>query len=314
MSTPPHSDLAGLWEFPIEEHLLKLGSSEDLPAFSIGLCTARYESIAPKLLELLERAAEGETFDEDEGRLFLRGLHIIGGCRDRRAFQPLLRIVRRPASEVHDLLGDATWCTLAQIVAGVFDGDVAALLGAIVDLDITETVRDSLLGAATFLTWDGRIPRQELVEFLTRFHAEQLAPEGDTVWVAWAQAITLLGLRDLWPAILAALDAGVLPLEPWELADFEEELAAAEAAPQDVARFAEGSLGYIDDVVAALERCGTESDFDIDEDDDYMPPTVHGRPWAPDNAPVVNPWRGVGRNDPCPCGSGKKAKRCCLAA
>jgi uncharacterized protein YecA (UPF0149 family) len=26
-----------------------------------------------------------------------------------------------------------------------------------------------------------------------------------------------------------------------------------------------------------------------------------------------NPMRHVGRNDPCPCGSGKKAKRCCLA-
>ncbi|RWK45049.1 MAG: hypothetical protein EOR45_38715, partial [Mesorhizobium sp.] len=25
------------------------------------------------------------------------------------------------------------------------------------------------------------------------------------------------------------------------------------------------------------------------------------------------PWRHVGRNDPCPCGSGKKAKKCCLA-
>ncbi|MGD9881046.1 MAG: SEC-C metal-binding domain-containing protein [Reyranella sp.] len=24
--------------------------------------------------------------------------------------------------------------------------------------------------------------------------------------------------------------------------------------------------------------------------------------------------RNVGRNDPCLCGSGKKAKRCCLAA
>ena len=31
-------------------------------------------------------------------------------------------------------------------------------------------------------------------------------------------------------------------------------------------------------------------------------------------APVINPMRHVGRNDPCPCGSGKKAKRCCLAA
>jgi hypothetical protein len=30
------------------------------------------------------------------------------------------------------------------------------------------------------------------------------------------------------------------------------------------------------------------------------------------NEPIINPMRGVGRNDPCPCGSGKKYKRCCL--
>src|SRR6202051_3513370 len=28
--------------------------------------------------------------------------------------------------------------------------------------------------------------------------------------------------------------------------------------------------------------------------------------------PAVNPYRDVGRNDPCPCGSGKKFKKCCL--
>ncbi len=28
--------------------------------------------------------------------------------------------------------------------------------------------------------------------------------------------------------------------------------------------------------------------------------------------PVVNPFREVGRNDPCPCGSGRKYKKCCL--
>ncbi|WP_198164187.1 SEC-C metal-binding domain-containing protein [Bradyrhizobium jicamae] len=31
------------------------------------------------------------------------------------------------------------------------------------------------------------------------------------------------------------------------------------------------------------------------------------------NARVRNTWRHVGRNDPCPCGSGKKAKKCSLA-
>jgi uncharacterized protein YecA (UPF0149 family) len=28
--------------------------------------------------------------------------------------------------------------------------------------------------------------------------------------------------------------------------------------------------------------------------------------------PIRDPYRGVGRNDPCPCGSGKKYKKCCL--
>jgi len=26
------------------------------------------------------------------------------------------------------------------------------------------------------------------------------------------------------------------------------------------------------------------------------------------------PWREASRNDPCPCGSGRKYKRCCLPA
>ena len=36
---------------------------------------------------------------------------------------------------------------------------------------------------------------------------------------------------------------------------------------------------------------------------------VDGRPVAKQ---VINDMRDVGRNDPCPCGSGKKYKKCCL--
>lgn len=41
---------------------------------------------------------------------------------------------------------------------------------------------------------------------------------------------------------------------------------------------------------------------------------MRGRRWltgAP-AAPLRKPFRRVGRNDPCPCGSGKKFKRCCI--
>ena len=35
--------------------------------------------------------------------------------------------------------------------------------------------------------------------------------------------------------------------------------------------------------------------------------------WRPQpTTPAVNKFKGVGRNDPCPCGSGKKFKKCCL--
>ena len=37
-------------------------------------------------------------------------------------------------------------------------------------------------------------------------------------------------------------------------------------------------------------------------------------PSAPIAEPIRNPLRNVGRNDPCPCGSGKKFKKCCLLA
>ena len=40
---------------------------------------------------------------------------------------------------------------------------------------------------------------------------------------------------------------------------------------------------------------------------------IEDRP-AADGRPYLNPLRDVGRNDPCPCGSGKKYKKCCLAA
>ena len=52
-----------------------------------------------------------------------------------------------------------------------------------------------------------------------------------------------------------------------------------------------------------------EDDLDIDAD----APLAEDLP-VQDGTPYLNPFRDVGRNDPCPCGSGKKYKKCCLAA
>lgn len=37
-----------------------------------------------------------------------------------------------------------------------------------------------------------------------------------------------------------------------------------------------------------------------------------GQDWLKEPGPAVRPMPKVGRNQPCPCGSGKKYKKCCL--
>jgi len=295
---------------PIEDYLHAVATEEKLPDFAIGICTLRIEESAPRLRTLLERAADGEILSDDESCLLFRGIHILGAARDSKACQPLLRLLHRPFEEVDDLLGDAVTESMAKIVTGVFDGDADALFALMMDVSINEFIREAVFGAATFLAWEGRIDRDRLKQLLVRFHEERLAEDGDQAWAGWLQAIALLGMRDMVPLVDAAWREGRLP-EMWiDRAEFDEDLARAERSPDDVARFTELNLGYIEDVLESLAWTRGLQDGGFEEDDETSV-------WADEpypNEPVRNPWRHVGRNDPCPCGSGKKAKKCCLAS
>jgi hypothetical protein len=300
---------------PIESYVNELATSQALPEAAIAACAERYEEAGPLLLAILHKATEGKVESETDERFLFRALHIIGGQRDHKALAPLLRLLQRDGEEVAWLLGDALTETLPRIVAGVFDGDADALFAAVAHQESDEVVRDSLLRAATFLTWDGRIERARTVAFLERFATGELAVWGEFVWNAWIDAIALLGLRHLEPLVRQVMKRNPLEDGLFERDAFYACLEEAERAPDDISRFSDMSLGYLDDVLEALQYF---PDVDDDEVGDDEPDETDGG-WLKSKAelfpqPVINPWRHVGRNDPCPCGSGKKAKRCCLAA
>src|SRR5713226_7223820 len=159
---------------PIEPYIKELATSRELPSFAVALCALRYPDSGPFLRAALERAADGALTDGEDERLLFRALFIVGGRRDPLGFEPFLRFLRRPHDEVEFLLDDAVTEHLARIAAGVFDGKAEALFEAIADLTLDEYVRDALLGAATFLAWDGPIERERMVSFLRRFDSERL--------------------------------------------------------------------------------------------------------------------------------------------
>ncbi|HEX4182706.1 MAG TPA: DUF1186 domain-containing protein [Caulobacteraceae bacterium] len=281
-----------------------------MPDFAVAVCTAQIDQAAPALRAVVSRAADGVALSDDEARLLFRGLHVLGAARDGEACQAVLRLLHLPSDALDALIGDSVTETLPRILAGVFDDNADALFTLIADRSVDEYVRDAAFGAATFLTWEGRIGRDVMQRFLERFHHERLAGDDDYAWIGWLEAVAMLGLRPLTPLVDTVWREGRLPSMVMERRHFDEDLAEVERAPADLGRFKRANLGYIDDVLASLDWCRAwerEADEDGQDGvwDDLAPEPIE---------PVVNPWRHVGRNDPCPCGSGRKAKKCCLTA
>ncbi|MPZ30434.1 MAG: DUF1186 domain-containing protein [Rhodospirillales bacterium] len=296
------------FENSIERYVLDIAFLRDLPEEAITTCVQRYEEARPHLLSVLRYAADSKEDDDEISEGLFRVLHIIGAVRDTQAFAPLLRFLRNRPDDLGYLLGDATTETLPRILIGTFDGNADALFDSIGDQKLDALVRDSLLRAATFLAWEGRIDRARMVAFLEKFASGELAVEGEFVWHAWVDAIALLGLRHFVPLVEQARARGIIDEFMFERDAFYACLDHAEREPSDASRFAASKLGYLDDALEALR-------FFADDDDESEESSLD-RPHIDEDSspqPAVNPWRHVGRNDPCPCGSGKKAKRCCLA-
>jgi uncharacterized protein YecA (UPF0149 family) len=94
------------------------------------------------------------------------------------------------------------------------------------------------------------------------------------------------------------------------LDEVEEDLARDRETV--MAEWKEADHGLIDDVVADMsgwacfEDESAENGHDFDDDDQEFAEEYE------QDEPFLRPDPKIGRNAPCPCGSGKKYKKCCL--
>jgi uncharacterized protein YecA (UPF0149 family) len=94
---------------------------------------------------------------------------------------------------------------------------------------------------------------------------------------------------------------------------FRRDLGRTLADPERMAGFKYDRLGPLEDAIGELS--GWHAFSDAAKRDQDRRATGHEDDrlaFADAPQPFVDPFKGVGRNDPCPCGSGKKFKKCCL--
>ena len=277
----------------MDEDLVAILSEEShLPKEALRKAVKHPESVAEPVLRLLDRAADDpDALTQEEANLLFWGLHALAAARDTRVFQPLLRMLRQDAEAVEGILGDAVGETLQMVLSSTFDGDAQALHRFILDSTIDDFLRGAGFTALGFLTREGRLDRDDSRRLLERFDDARAAVEEDYGWNAWEETIAFLGFTELAPRVEAARRDGRITDEVSDLAWFRGALRRVTADPPDFKDFDHRQYAYLDDPVSALG-------------------------WTAENygQPVKNPFKDVGRNDPCPCGSGKKYKKCCLDA
>lgn len=269
-----------------------------LPVDEVDWVLANWAETGPQCRKLLSGYIAGDDLSERTQRALFVVLHLFGEKRDTAAFANICFIL--DDCETTDLLlGDASDSLVAPLLISTFDGQTSLLHRVIAAEEADDAVRSDALMALCYLTRTGKIPETETYAFMARL-PDGLHAEPSFVWLTWVEAVSAMGFAGLAGRVEQAFKDGQIEPEIMTLEDFWLGLKESQADPKAMTSPAWAGLGPLDSAVDAL--------LDLEEGDD---PDDEPAPVLP--APIRNPLRDVGRNDPCPCGSGKKYKKCCGA-
>jgi uncharacterized protein len=290
----------------VQEILEALKAQDGLPVEAIRAAEADRAAVIPAFLQAIETFISATPEERANPSPVFFIFHLLGSWREKTAYRPLARLLRCPRQDVDGVLGDAITETTAQIMAGVFDGDPQPLYEIILDPQADEFLRWAMCDTLALVTLKGELPKPEAARFLAACFTDLKPARSCCVWDGWQSAIAALGLVELQPQVKQVFERGWVDPTSLSFEDFEEDLNATLQSPNGPAWFLRGHspLGEI------VERLSTWFAAGTDQDDETRA-TGHSL-WNPDQA--INPFKNVGRNDPCPCGSGKKFKKCCLDA
>ncbi len=169
--------------------------------------------------------------------------------------------------------------------------------------------------------------RQRILDALEQAYYEKEAQAGKEVLRHFEKAVMLKVLDEQWKDHLATMDhlrqgihlrgyAQKNPKQEYKREAFELFSAMLERFKREVVEILSKVQVRAEDDVAAVEeqRRHDEKELPVSYQHEELPPATGGSPVTAEaeaeHQPFVREGRKIGRNEPCPCGSGKKYKQC----
>jgi hypothetical protein len=258
------------------------------PRLAVETAIARHEAITPALLAILQNTVQNSELvaSQPDYMAHLYAMLLLAQFREVPACPLVLQLAALPDDVLEELCGDFLGEDLPRVLASVCGGDTEGIRRLIADREADPSGRAAALDSLVILVASGQKSRDDVAAYFADLYRGGLEREPSLVWNALVSASADLCCEVLLEDIGQAY--AVKLVDP----DFVtyEEVKAAFAAGPDAARAALAENPHftlIGDVVREMSGWAC----------------FHDR-----RSGAIK----VGRNDPCPCGSGKKYKKCCL--
>jgi uncharacterized protein DUF1186/SEC-C motif-containing protein len=291
------------------EILDQLTHAEGLPKAALQEASAQRAEMVPVFLNEIDSYLALNSTDRAKPTPLFFIFHLLGEWREKAAYRPLARLLRCREHELNAILGDGITTTTHRVMAAVFDGDPQPLYEIILDPHAEQFIRSRMCETLAMLVLRGELDRSEVARFLRDAFMELQPQARNFVWQGWQSAIAMLGLGELKILVKRAFDRGFIDPQSLGFQDFERDLEWAVKRPGEPRHPHDNEFTLFRDTVEELSRWYAFSDDYRAARERHLQETEAE---LVESEPYRNPFRGVGRNDPCPCGSGKKFKKCCL--
>jgi len=260
-----------------------------------------WEEAEPILIDAIAQKLTDPTTEDTEA-LFLYAIHLCAEMKSTRAFPYFVKIARLPNVVLDCVMGDILTETLPHMLARTCNGRIANIQALVEDPSLNEFARSAAMRALLILVGNSELDKATLSTYCIDLLSEKLERIPSYIWDCVIRAICKIGTPDALPLIEAAYDRHLT-----EDCDFEYTADAykrALTASPETIRDAETPFCSTEDEMALLQR-NWEPVNEISQKE--LLAVLKDDPMH-----LTAPKPDIGRNDPCPCGSGKKFKKCCI--
>jgi hypothetical protein len=287
--------------------------SEKLPVEAIQEARGHRDLMVPRLIEVLREAtAAARAGNVPEGNAHFFAIFLLTEFQAEEALPIILEAFSLPGELPFDLFGEAVTSTLPRILAR-FAGDRPDVMDAMVnDSALNEYVRWQGAQCYVHLVRDGRLSRDDAVRRLQRLLRQAIDRGDETVVGGLICVLTSFAPEEAMAEIREAYQRDLVDSVLVNLSTVERSIAEGETRVREELESCPPT--GIDDTIEELRHWAAfqEKPAQRRATRSPVPHLATGlEPAELATAAGTSRRPRVGRNEPCPCGSGKKFKRCC---